>query len=106
SYYIERYYRKRREIARLYKPLSGDADAYASEDDDPYSAPLRSAPLLPQHQTNNAWRDQRAAADNTKSSSGIGKVPAFKNVWDDGVENVFDVGDEDSEDETRADQRR
>lgn len=98
SYYLERHYRRRREIARLYKPLSGDLD---SEDEDPYS-PTRSGPLLPQHQTDSPSENPPAANAVSKGSTGISRIPAFKNVWDDRVENVFDIGDEDSEDEARG----
>lgn len=99
SYHIERYYRRRREIARLYKPLSGDMEAYASEDEDGNSTPPRPAPPLLQQQAHSPGGQQPTDATTIKSTTGIGKMPAFKNVWDDRVENVFDVGDEDSEDD-------
>lgn len=99
SYHIERYYRRRREIARLYKPLSGDMEAYASEDEDGNSTPPRPAPPLLQQQAHSPGGQQPTADTTIKSTTGIGKMPAFKNVWDDRVENVFDVGDEDSEED-------
>ncbi|KAF5321403.1 hypothetical protein D9619_001440 [Psilocybe cf. subviscida] len=76
SYNLERYYRRRREIARLYQPLS---DSYSDLEDDQEDG----TDLLPLH-NNDA---------NTKSN----KNARVANVWDE-REELFDLGD-DSDDE-------
>ncbi|PPQ98772.1 hypothetical protein CVT24_003330 [Panaeolus cyanescens] len=81
SYYLEKYYRHRREISRLYRPITDDPSDYEDEDE------LTSTQLLPTH---------------------VDDVSAFKpgnskqqyrltDVWDE-HEDVFNIGD-DSEDE-------
>ncbi|KAF9501913.1 hypothetical protein BDN71DRAFT_1438652 [Pleurotus eryngii] len=50
AYHLEKYYRYRREIARLYRPIETDYSSDDSEDEDSFSM---TAQLLPLHATNN-----------------------------------------------------
>ncbi|KAJ3514116.1 hypothetical protein NLJ89_g2556 [Agrocybe chaxingu] len=80
AFYLERYYRHRREIARLYRPLSATASEF-SEDEDEESG----TQLLPRH------------SNNLSVPKGSVKKPRLADVWDD-REELFGVG-EDSDDE-------
>ncbi|KAK7692339.1 hypothetical protein QCA50_003964 [Cerrena zonata] len=86
AYYLERYYRSRREISRLYRPL--DTDYLSSDDEDDLEAGVQ---LLP---TNTALR----ASNNTSKS--VPKATRLADVWDE-REELFDIGDE-SDDEDVA----
>ncbi|KDQ57444.1 hypothetical protein JAAARDRAFT_177585 [Jaapia argillacea MUCL 33604] len=80
AYYLERYYRHRREIARLYRPLNGSNESLlslASDDED------RATPLLPTHSTHQP------------SPSATGKI-RLEDVWDE-REEVFGIGDDDDD---------
>lgn len=78
AYYIERYYRHRREIARLYRPLSASASDFSDDDDDE----LGGTQLLPTHNLN---------------TTKLGKNARLADVWDE-REELFGVGP-DSDDE-------
>ncbi|EPQ57201.1 hypothetical protein GLOTRDRAFT_38655 [Gloeophyllum trabeum ATCC 11539] len=78
AYYLEKYYRHRREIARLYRPLDTDEEALISDSEED-----RAEPLLPTHNP-------------AAGKSATGKI-RLEDVWDE-REDVFDVG-EDSDDE-------
>ncbi|CAA7261737.1 unnamed protein product [Cyclocybe aegerita] len=80
AFYLERYYRHRREIARLYRPLSATASEF-SEDEDEESG----TQLLPTH------------SNKLSVPKGSVKKPRLADVWDD-REELFGVG-EDSDDE-------
>jgi len=86
AYYIERYYRHRREISRLYRPLSAD---YISDSDGEDSTQLLPSHYIPT--TSNPGR----------SKSGVLHKPTHNNlsdVWDE-REELFDIGgDSDDED--------
>ncbi|KAK0225865.1 hypothetical protein IW262DRAFT_716048 [Armillaria fumosa] len=80
AYYMEKYYRHRREIARLYRPL--DTEPLSDEDDDD---PLRGTQLLPTHNTQTAKGGKQTATRMT-------------DVWDE-QEELFGIGDDSDDDE-------
>ncbi|KAF8894091.1 hypothetical protein BD779DRAFT_1505213 [Infundibulicybe gibba] len=81
AYHLERYYRRRREIARLYRPLNSGPLSDSDDDDD-------ATQLLPLHTTTST------------SKAGNNKTRHLTNVWDE-REEVFDIGT-DSDDEEAA----
>jgi len=105
SYYFERYYRRRREIARLYKPINEDVEEAGYTDDEdalgaaglPYPSRYSNVPPTP---------NPFAVTDQTKlvAQGGVRpqvpQPPIHKNVWDDRME-LFDVGDDDDDDNQR-----
>ncbi|KAF8513147.1 hypothetical protein BU17DRAFT_53464 [Hysterangium stoloniferum] len=82
SYHLERYYRHRREISRLYQPLSVDEeDLFSDSDPEEVSRGLH---LL----STSTHRPSKSAASNT---------PVHVNhVWDES-DALFDIGEEDEE---------
>ncbi|TFK44343.1 hypothetical protein BDQ12DRAFT_594379 [Crucibulum laeve] len=85
AYYTERYYRHRREIARLYRPLNTDYVSDPEDDDD-----FNDTQLLPTHYN-------EAPAHKGSKNKGI----HLADVWDE-REELFGVGDEsDDEDVSR-----
>ncbi|RXW24984.1 hypothetical protein EST38_g917 [Candolleomyces aberdarensis] len=82
SYHLEKYYRHRREINRLYRPLNPE---YSEDEDEE----LSSAFLLP-----------TVSPHLVPPKSGKGKTVRFADpdVWDE-REEVFDVGEDESDDE-------
>ncbi|KDR75156.1 hypothetical protein GALMADRAFT_140692 [Galerina marginata CBS 339.88] len=72
AHYLERYYRHRKEIARLYRPLSGSVTYFEDEDEDD----LEGTQLLPTH---------------NHSMKNGGKNPRLTDVWDE-REELFDIG--------------
>lgn len=89
AYYLERYYRSRREISRLYRPLY-DEDGLSEEED--LEAGTQ---LLP------ASNDSGATRDIPKPPT---KGTRLADVWDEG-EELFDIGAE-SDEEGEASRRR
>ncbi|KAI0085184.1 hypothetical protein BDY19DRAFT_459789 [Irpex rosettiformis] len=87
AYYLERYYRHRREISRLYRPLNPDEVLLSDEDDDE-DLEAGTQLLL-----------TRPTPNNVKPTS-TKTMPKYRlaNVWDEG-EELFDIG-EDSDEET------
>ncbi|KAI0075749.1 hypothetical protein K474DRAFT_1646117 [Panus rudis PR-1116 ss-1] len=79
AYHLERYYRHRREISRLYRPL--DTDSLSESEDDLESG----MQLLPTHS------DTRI-----KPSSKAPKSVRLADVWDE-REDLFDIGDDSDE---------
>jgi hypothetical protein len=85
AYYIEKYYRSRREIARLYRPLETDdiSDADDASDNEETSGtqllPLYTHPSAP-------------------SKSKPVKVARLHDVWDE-REELFDIGNDSGEDD-------
>ncbi|CAL1706485.1 unnamed protein product [Somion occarium] len=85
AYNLERYYRSRREISRLYRPL--DTDYLSSEDEDDLESGVQ---LLPTH------HDNRAATNGPKSPA---KSSRLADVWDT-REDLFDIGEESDEEDS------
>ncbi|KAI0786676.1 hypothetical protein C8Q75DRAFT_770949 [Abortiporus biennis] len=90
AYYLEKYYRHRREISRLYRPL--DTESIPSDDEEDESG----TQLLPTHYepVNN---NTRGAGSNAKNKNKPAKMSRLTDVWDE-REELFDIGG-DSEDE-------
>ncbi|KAJ8509069.1 hypothetical protein ONZ45_g8733 [Pleurotus djamor] len=91
SYHLERYYRHRREISRLYRPLESGSDDEESDAESP-SGTL----LLPMHHrsdSNNASILPASSSQRTKQSKSV----RFTDVWDE-REELFGIGDSDDED--------
>ncbi|OAX39123.1 hypothetical protein K503DRAFT_769797 [Rhizopogon vinicolor AM-OR11-026] len=84
AYYIERYYRSRREIARLYRPLEADEISDADESDDGGPSETQLLPLYTSHPT--------APSKSKPTKVNLG------DVWDE-REELFGVGDDSDEDE-------
>ncbi|TFY62646.1 hypothetical protein EVJ58_g3731 [Rhodofomes roseus] len=89
AYHLERYYRHRREISRLYQPLQLDPDQEEDEDIE-----INATPLLPSHFQSGASRN--ASKSGSTARTDVGKV-RLDNVWDEG-EELFGIGD-DTDDE-------
>ncbi|KIY74329.1 hypothetical protein CYLTODRAFT_2605 [Cylindrobasidium torrendii FP15055 ss-10] len=79
SYHAEKYYRKRREIARLYAPLADDVLEDEDEDD-------TDTPVLPSY------------ANPSTSNKPISKPARSTNIWD-SREELFGIGNDDDDDE-------
>lgn len=95
AYYLERYYRHRREISRLYQPL--DTDSLASDDEDDMSG----TQLLPTHYQPRASRGASKKDRTPKTDAGRIRL---SDVWDE-REELFDIGadsEEEPEDIDRA----
>jgi len=85
GYYIEKYYRYRREISRLYRPLDTESISDEEEDDE------YGTQLLPTHQ-----EPSRNTSGNVSKTNA--KQPRLADVWDE-REELFDIGgDSDEED--------
>ncbi|EIN11670.1 hypothetical protein PUNSTDRAFT_62207 [Punctularia strigosozonata HHB-11173 SS5] len=103
SYYLEKYYRHRREISRLYQPLN--ADQLSDDDDDALEG------TLPTHYQpyNPSPYPSHAGAPATPQSASKPNVPPKRqdrlgDVWDE-REDIFDIGgDSDEEHEVRTPQ--
>nr|VWO98304.1 Zn(2)-C6 fungal-type domain-containing protein [Ganoderma boninense] len=91
AFHLERYYRNRREINRLYRPLDTQSMPSDDEEDDDTSG----TQLLPLHNTPLA----SSAKPTTPNRSSIPKATRLSDVWDE-REELFDIGEEsDEEDE-------
>ncbi|EMD37306.1 hypothetical protein CERSUDRAFT_113956 [Gelatoporia subvermispora B] len=88
AYYLEKYYRHRREISRLYQPL--DTDSAASDDEDD----MGGTQLLPTHFQPGSSRAASKKGSTPKTDAGRIRL---SDVWDE-REELFDIG-ADSEDE-------
>ncbi|KAI0030804.1 hypothetical protein K488DRAFT_53419 [Vararia minispora EC-137] len=87
AYHAERYHRHRREISRLYRPISTSASSLhlPSDSEDGELLPIHNTPgVLPKHKT-------RGRADSL----------ALADVWGE-REEVFDVGEDESEGENTS----
>lgn len=82
AYRLEKYYRFRREVARLYQPL-GESEAEEESEEE----------LLPTH---NASKTAKLAPISSQSR----KDPRLGNVWD--SREDFDIGDASDEEETEG----
>ncbi|CDO69211.1 hypothetical protein BN946_scf185042.g113 [Trametes cinnabarina] len=86
AYHLERYYRHRREISRLYQPLDTDGLSEDEQDSD-----VDATQLLPlYHEPRRPSKPNRAGAAR--------KAVRIADVWDE-REELFDIGDESDEDE-------
>jgi len=93
SYHLERYYRHRREISRLYQPVSAEEEEELFSDsdaEDTYqtSGPARGLPLLPTHHP--------IKPSGQKSQNQM----RMANVWDES-EELFGIGDDEMDDLVR-----
>ncbi|KZV59332.1 hypothetical protein PENSPDRAFT_644952 [Peniophora sp. CONT] len=86
AYHLDRYYRHRREINQLYRPLTGSASSIRLDSDDEADVEAGLHPL-PTSPTTGANGKQRGT-----------DALALADVWDE-REHVFDVGEDDSDDE-------
>lgn len=88
AYFLERYYRRRREISRLYRPVSSGPESQPdSEDEDEGSGTM----LLPTH------FDRSGLTTNASKPSKEGRI-RLDTVWDE-REELFGIGDDDEEEE-------
>ncbi|KAI0744206.1 hypothetical protein C8Q80DRAFT_1272775 [Daedaleopsis nitida] len=92
AYHLERYYRHRREISRLYRPLNTEAVSSDDEDDEDDAG---GAQLLPLHYQPSAPRTSKIASRPSRPAPP--KATRLSDVWDE-REELFDIGEE-SEDE-------
>ncbi|TDL24247.1 hypothetical protein BD410DRAFT_820404 [Rickenella mellea] len=88
AYYLERYYRHRREISRLYRPISLDPDDPPESDEDEDAQML-----LPLH---HGGQPPSPATGNKATKDGRVRLG---DVWNDS-EELFGIGDSDEEDNT------
>ncbi|KAH0827867.1 hypothetical protein J3R83DRAFT_3494 [Lanmaoa asiatica] len=93
SYYIEKHYRSRREIARLYRPLNTD-DPLGEEDYSDDEAGSPGTQLLPLF---NPQPTSSSAKSSVPSRAKTNKAGRLADVWDE-REELFGIGD-DSESE-------
>lgn len=108
SYHLERYYRSRREIARLYKPLNDDNDEGVYSDDEDMATgaePLYPAASSAPQASSSQYSLPFFRPSDVTQKVGTGPRPPtsplqVKNVWDDRLD-VFDIGDDDDDPEAR-----
>ena len=91
SYYLEKYYRHRREISRLYRPLDATAEDAISEDE----LDTLTSSTLPQYR-----QTPLPLADPTRPKRMAVAGPRLANVWD-SREDLFAVGDDDDDEDHR-----
>ncbi|KAH9858967.1 hypothetical protein C2E23DRAFT_800768 [Lenzites betulinus] len=91
SYHLERYYRHRREISRLYQPLGTDVLSEDEEDED-----VDATQLLPLHYE--AHTPRTPASTKPGRGAGAQKAVRIADVWDE-REDLFDIGEESDEDD-------
>ncbi|EGO00105.1 hypothetical protein SERLA73DRAFT_180538 [Serpula lacrymans var. lacrymans S7.3] len=89
AYYVERYYRHRREIARLYRPL--DTESVLSDDEDlSEDGSGQGTQLLPTHYvTSPIGQGKHSASTKGKAY----KADRLADVWDE-REELFGIGDD------------
>ncbi|KAI0829796.1 hypothetical protein BC628DRAFT_1358804 [Trametes gibbosa] len=93
SYHLERYYRHRREISRLYQPLGTSA---LSDDDDDEDSDIDGTQLLPLHYEPRP--PNTPAGSKPGRGTGVQKAVRIGDVWDE-REDLFDIGDESEDDD-------
>lgn len=86
SYYLEKYYRRRREISRLYRPLDAAAEDMLSDDE----LDTLTSPTLP------LYRQTPQLLTGPAEPKRVGSGPRLANVWDSG-EDLFAVGEDDDD---------
>jgi len=89
AYYLEKYYRARREIHRLYRPLNTSMDSFSENEEDLEAG----TQLLPMSDPNPQGSGTKAAP----------KTSRLEDVWDE-REELFDIGEESDEDDDRGPQ--
>ncbi|OBZ70859.1 Uncharacterized protein C11E3.10 [Grifola frondosa] len=94
AYYLERYYRHRREISRLYRPLDTDSAPSDDEDDEGVGA----TQLLPMHYEPSSSRSVSKPSRGSAPKTDVGRI-RMTDVWDE-REELFDIGEESDEDES------
>jgi len=92
AYHLERYYRHRREILRLYRPL--DADPGMSDDEEDAEP---SAQLLPSHYQPSQSQEGTKAGRGAAPKTNVGHI-RLADVWDE-REDLFNIGDDSDEDD-------
>jgi VanZ family protein len=100
AYHLERYYRQRREISRLYRPLSGSNSSLNLGSD---TEDETGTQLLPLH--NKPDTPPSAMFPQIKTKKGKGRARsslALGNVWDE-REELFGVGEDDDDDSASED---
>jgi len=90
AYYLEKYYRHRREIARLYRPLGMSSDSLQSDDEDDFEPATQ---LLPTHFDNPRHQPPQGVGSKPPPQKSV----RLADVWDE-REELFDIGG-DSDDE-------
>jgi len=98
AYHLEKYYRRRREISRLYRPLSASNSSLALDYDDENEAgtqllPLHNKPDTPPSALFPHNNSNKKGKSRTRSES-----LALADVWDE-REELFGVGDADEDDD-------
>lgn len=93
AYHLERYYRHRREIHSLYRPLDTQSIPSDDEEDDDTGG----TQLLPLHHTPLA----SPTKPTTPNRPSIPKATRLSDVWDE-REELFDIGEESEEEEDTA----
>ncbi|KAK7035468.1 hypothetical protein VNI00_011761 [Paramarasmius palmivorus] len=109
AFHAEKYYRHRREIARLYRPL--DTDDPVSDEDEDLNADdelvLSGTQLLPmsyqRRQPQTPIQSSRATQSPAKNQTKVEN--RLKDVWDE-REELFGIGDDDSDDDYEEARRR
>ncbi|KAN0132117.1 hypothetical protein V8E53_010154 [Lactarius tabidus] len=98
AYHLERYYRRRREISRLYRPLSGSNSSLNLDSDT--DDEIGGTQLLPLHNKPDTPPSAIFAQNKTKKGKGRARSAslALGNVWDE-REELFGVGDDDDDDD-------
>ncbi|KIJ67782.1 hypothetical protein HYDPIDRAFT_173545 [Hydnomerulius pinastri MD-312] len=98
SYHIEKHYRARREIARLYRPLDTEETSDVEDYSDDESGPSGTQ-LLPLYNSQAAQGPTKAAPFSSNKSKAY-KAGRLGDVWDE-REELFGIGDDsDPEDES------
>ncbi|KAI0633524.1 hypothetical protein C8Q77DRAFT_1115467 [Trametes polyzona] len=92
AYHLERYYRHRREISRLYQPLGADGLSEDEEEED-----IDGTQLLPLHYEPRTPRTPGTPAKPNKGPAAQKSV-RIADVWDE-REELFDIGDESEDDD-------
>ncbi|KAH7925513.1 hypothetical protein BV22DRAFT_1088800 [Leucogyrophana mollusca] len=91
AYYIERHYRSRREIARLYRPLDTDEASDAEDVSDDEGG--QGTQLLPMYNTHLSSSPTKPAPKGKAYKAG-----RLRDVWDE-REELFGIGEDSDEDE-------
>ncbi|KAI9455456.1 hypothetical protein BJY52DRAFT_1098012, partial [Lactarius psammicola] len=98
AYHLERYYRQRREISRLYRPLSGSNSSLNLDSDTEDETGTQLLPLYNKPET-----PPSAVFPQNKTKKGKGRARsgslALGDVWDE-REELFGVGEDDDDDST------
>jgi len=97
AYHLERYYRRRREISRLYRPLSASSSSLNLDSDEDEESGMQLLPLYNKPDTPPATLFPQNTSKKGKGRARSGSL-ALADVWDE-REELFGVGDDDDEGE-------